>query len=194
MTTHQVMLCFVRSDSSILQESWLNRAASWLAGGTSSSPPYIHAELLFVPQGGIHNTEEVSGQACSIVYNGTVHLHRKRFSRSEWFFRSMNVTKKQYDTMYNFCRAHVGEPFNKLGYFLAWTPLLAPRPSFYTWLGMSHRWYCSEIVVAALKEGRVLDENYPSTVHPNTLYHDMKNKTMVDCGRNVNEVTISFGC
>ena len=95
----------------------------------------------------------MSGQACSIVYNRNVHMERKRFSRSQWVFRSMNVSQTQYDLMYNFCKAHVGEPFNKLGYFLAWTPLLAPSPSFYTWLGMSHRWYCSEIVVAALKAG-----------------------------------------
>lgn len=104
----------------------------------------------------------------------------------------MNVSKEQYDTMYTFCKGHVGEPFNKLGYFLAWTPLFAPRPSFYTWFGMTHRWYCSEIVVAALKSAEVLPANYPSTVHPNTLYHDMKDKTMVDCGRNVTAVTISF--
>ena len=47
--------------------------------------------------------------------------------------------------------------------------------------------------VAALKAGKVLDDSFPSTVHPNTLYHSMKDKTMVDCGRNVNAVTISFG-
>jgi len=192
-STHQIMLCFVRSDSTILQESWLNRAASWLAGGTAEHPPYIHTELLFVPPEGLHNADEVSGQACSIVYNGTVHLHRKRFSRSEWFFRSMNVSKQQYDNMLAFCKQRVGEPFNKMGYFLAWTPLFAPRPSFYTWFGMSHRWYCSEIVVAALKSGGVLPSTYPSAVHPNTLYTDMLNRTMVDCGRNVNAVTISFG-
>ena len=186
------MLCFVRSDSSILQESWLNRAASWLAGGTADKPPYIHAELLFVPPEGLHGSDDVTGQACSIVYNGTVHLHRKRFSRSEWFFRSMNVTEEQYDKMYRFCQAHVGEGFNKLGYFLAAVPFIAPRPSFYTWLGMQQRWYCSEIVVAALRAGDALPPDYPSAVHPHQLYKDTLNRTMADCGRQLNTVSISF--
>lgn len=188
----QVMLCFVRSDSSILQESRLNRAAAWLAGGTPERPPYIHAELLFVPEHGLTSGDEVSGQACSIVYNRNVHMERKRFSRSQWVFRSMNVSQTQYDLMYNFCKAHVGEPFNKLGYFLAWTPLLAPSPSFYTWLGMSHRWYCSEIVVAALKAGGMLPATYPASVHPNTLYYDTLKQSIADTGRPLDAVQISF--
>jgi len=43
------MLCFVRSDSDILEASWLNRAAASLATTDDGSAPFIHAELLFCP-------------------------------------------------------------------------------------------------------------------------------------------------
>ena len=47
----QVMVCFVRSDSSVLQESWLNTAAAIVAPrAPRNGAPYIHAELLFVPK------------------------------------------------------------------------------------------------------------------------------------------------
>ena len=47
----QIMLCFVRSDSAVLQESWLNSAASYLAPrNPRNGSPYIHVEILFVPK------------------------------------------------------------------------------------------------------------------------------------------------
>ena len=70
--SHTIMLCFVRSDSNILEESWLNRAASWFASGDEL--PYIHAEILFMPPGRSISTDNMKGMACSIVYGGKVHL------------------------------------------------------------------------------------------------------------------------
>ena len=86
--THKIMLCFVRSDSDILEASWLNRAAASMATTDSGESPFIHAELLFCPPGAnTGSTDTVSGLACSIVYSGSVHLESKRFSRKEWCFR-----------------------------------------------------------------------------------------------------------
>lgn len=190
--THKIMLCFVRSDSDILEASWLNRAAAALAKTTDDQAPFIHAELLFCPPG--HNTgssDSVSGLACSIVYSGSVHLESKRFSRREWFFRSMECSKGQYDAMMNFCQEHKGDYFNHLGYFMFWSPL-RPSPTSYTWLGMSPRWYCSEIVIAALKEGDILAEDVSASMHPNELYKIVQSNSMADCGRNMNKVRLQF--
>jgi len=192
--SRQIMVCFVRSDSSVLQESWLNSAASWFAGGNSQgSAPYIHAELLFIPKANALSTKsEVYGTACSIVYNNVVHLEKKRFSRKEWVFRSMECSEDQYNKMYHFCKKHKGESFNHLGYFMYWSGLLAPKPTFYTWFGMYPRWYCSEIVIAALQHGDIIDKTLSVSTHPNELYKIIKNKSMADCGRNMTQVKLQF--
>jgi hypothetical protein len=189
--SHKIMLCFVRSDSDILESSWLNRAAASLASSEDGEAPFIHAELLFCPTGGQTGKDTVSGLACSIVYSGSVHLESKRFSRKEWFFRSMECTKGQYDTMMSFCKEHQGNGFNHLGYFLYWSPL-KPSPTSYQWLGMSPRWYCSEIVIAALKEGGIIDDTISSSMHPHTLYKLVQGSSMADCGRNMNQMNLRF--
>jgi hypothetical protein len=188
---HKIMLCFVRSDSDILEASWLNRAAASLASTEDGSAPFIHAELLFCPPGGSSGKDSVSGLACSIVYSGNVHLETKRFSRKEWFFRSMEVSKGQYDTMMSFCKVHQGDSFNHLGYFMYWSPL-RPSPMFYTYLGMTPRWYCSEIVIGALKAGEIVDESVSSSMHPHELYKLMQGSSVADCARDINALNLRF--
>lgn len=194
MAKRQIMLCFVRSDSTILQESWLNSAASFFAPrAPRNSAPYIHAEILFVPKNNdLRNKTDVYGEACSIVYGGKVHLQKKRFSRKEWEFRSIECTETQFKNMKNFCKEHVGDGFNHWGYFMYWTGIFAPKPMFYTYLGMNPRWYCSEIVIATLKAGDILKPSFPSAEHPDRLYHIIKERSMMDCGRNMKEVRLQF--
>lgn len=188
----QLQLCFVRADSEILDPSMLNRAAAYMAKNKDSDqPPYIHVELLFVPNGRSENGVDVVGEACSIVYGSGVHLERKRFSKRQWVFRSVQCSDEEYNTIYNFCRDHRGEPFNYLGYFLFWSPLKI-SPHFYNALGMSSRWFCSQIVTAALKHGGMIDESVSASLHPNELYHMVKLNTMVDCGRNLDTVALKL--
>ena len=190
--THKIMLCFVRSDSDILEASWLNRVAASMAHTDNNTAPFIHAELLFCPPGSSSGSSDtVSGLACSIVNSGSVHLESKRFSRKEWFFRSMECSQSQYDTMMNFCTEHKGDGFNHLGYFMYWSPL-RPSPTSYQWLGMSPRWYCSEIVIGALKEGEILAGDVSDSMHPHELYKLVQNNSMADCGRNMNSVNLRF--
>jgi len=189
--THKIMLCFVRSDSDILEASWLNRIAASIASTEDDTAPFIHAEILFCPPGAENGKDTVSGLACSIVYSGSVHLESKRFSRKEWFFRSMECSKSQYDTMLEYCQERQGDGFNHMGYFLYWSPF-RPSPMSYTYLGMSPRWYCSEIVIAALKEGDILDDSVSNSMHPHALYQLVQPSSMADCGRNMKEVNLRF--
>lgn len=190
----QIMLCFVRSDSSVLESSWLNSAASFFAPrAPRSGPPYIHVEIMFPPGNTASNTtNDVYGDACSIVYGGSVHFVKKRFSRKEWEFRSMECTEEQYNNMKIFCKSHIGDNFNHVGYFMYWAGMFAPKPMFYTYLGMKPRWYCSEIVIGALKNGGLMEDSFPNAEHPDKLYHTVKNKSMINCGRNMKEVKLSF--
>lgn len=188
----QLQLCFVRADSEILDPSMLNRAAAYMANNKTDQPPYIHVELLFVPNGRtIEGGSDVVGEACSIVYGSGVHLERKRFSRRQWVFRSIQCSEEEYENIYEFCREHRGEPFNYLGYFLFWSPVKI-SPHFYSSFGMQPRWFCSQIVTSALKHGGMLDASVSSSLHPNDLYHMVKLNTMADCGRNLETIEISF--
>ena len=189
--SHQIMLCFVRSDSDILEASWLNRAASSLAHNEDGSAPFIHSELLFCPPGAASGKDSVAGLACSIVYGSTVHLETKRFSRKEWFFRSMTCSKGQYNEMMSFCQAVKGNGFNHLGYFLYWSPI-SPSPMSYTYLGLAPRFFCSEVVIAALKAGAILDSSVSTSMHPNELYKLVKENSMANCARSMNSVKLSF--
>ena len=90
-----------------------------------------------------------------------------------------------------FCKERKGERFNHLGYFLYWSPL-RPSPTAYNWLGMSSRWYCSEIVIGALKHGEILDDSVSNSMHPNDLYKLVQPTSMADCGRDMDNVNLRF--
>ena len=153
--------------------------------------PYIHAEILFMPPGRAISTDNMKGMACSIVYGGKVHLQEKRFSRKEWRFRSVKVSKSQYDDMLTFCEDHQDDGFNYMGYFTYWSPI-AMKPMWYSYVGMKPRWYCSEIVIGALKAGQCVDQSVSDSMHPNELYNLIAPRTMADCGRNMNSVSLKF--
>ena len=57
---------------------------------------------------------------------------------------------------------------------------------------MDPRWYCSEIVIAALKEGEILDDTISSSMHPHDLYKLVRGSSMADCGRNMNQMNLRF--
>lgn len=190
----KIMLAFVRCDSDILENSWLNRAAAWVAKKhDDASPPYIHAELLFVPDDVRENgTGDVTSEACSIVYGAGVHLERKRFSRKQWVFRSLACSEDAYYKMYEFCRNQRGAPFNYFGYFTNWFLPIKIDTKFYNTFKMKPRYFCSQIVTSALKEGSLLDESVNESIHPNDLFALVKDYTIADCGRNINEVSLNL--
>jgi len=149
----------------------LNKAAALVAW---ESNPMIHTEILFVDN---VTRDDVVGRACSIHYNGKVFLESKRFSRSQWRFRSVNCTAEQVRKAFEFCQDKVGQPFNKVGYFL--TPFCAPRRL------RDDSWFCSEIVAGAL---RAADMDVEPSLHPNALFKSIKNLTTPDCPRQMGEM------
>ncbi len=196
----KIMLAFVRCDSDILENSWLNRAAAFVAKRKSNYepdvPPYIHAELLFVPEDVQVNGEgDVTSEACSILYGGSVHLERKRFSRKSWVFRSLACSEEQFFKMYDFCRAERERKalFNYLGYFTSWLPLpFSINSSFYHRFNLKPRYFCSQIVTRALKEGELLDDSVSESIHPNDLFYLCRDYTMADTGRNINNIQLNL--
>lgn len=159
----QMYICFLPASEDLREAHWLNRAAAFLAGTTR---PMIHTELLFAEQS---TDDEIIGQSCSIHYNGTVFFEPKRFSRTEWHFRlcPWDVNKAM-----EFCKNHVGDKFNHVGYFL--NPVCNARIT-------TDKWFCSEIVAGALRAGGA---DVETSLHPHTLYESLKNITTPACPRN----------
>jgi hypothetical protein len=163
----KMLLAFLASDSELLETHFLNKAAAWAAGGKN---PYIHVEVVFVER---EAREGIIGRSCSIHYGGKVFLEHKRFSRSQWRFRSVSANKEQVQSALKFCVDHVGEGFNKTGYFLQ--PFAGARLS-------SNTWFCSEIVAGALNAAGM---QVASSLHPNDLFKAVADLTAPDCPREV---------
>lgn len=162
----KLLLAFLASDSDLLESHILNKAAAW-AGGVET--PMIHVEAVFVNR---ESRGDIIGTSCSIHYGGKVFLEEKRFSRKQWRFRSVHFSEKQVLDAYNFCQAHVGDSFNKLGFFMQ--PVTGEKRL------TKNSWFCSEIVAGALRAGGM---NVPESLHPHKLYTRVIELTTPDCPR-----------
>lgn len=194
MASPLLYLCFLENDQEIMEAHWLNKMAARLAPKSTENPK-IHVELFFPGAGTSKNKEVVTGRACSIYYNGSVFMVKKNFSRKQWSFRTLNVNQDQYNKIYHFCQAHVGEKFNHLSYFtypLRCNEKFSPGPYTPEFFGMKPRWFCSEICVAALQAGGVLDEKIHPSMHPQKLFTMMEESTTPDCVRNYEDMKLSF--
>jgi hypothetical protein len=177
-----------------MQKHWLNAMASRVAPKPSNGdPPKIHVELFF-PEVSEDDDEAVCGNACSIHYNGKVFLSRKKFSRSQWTFRSMPLTDEQYERVENYCKEKVGSRFNHLGYFLQ--PLNKYIDVRYDWpVSMGHygaRYFCSEICIEALKAGDVLSSNVKSNIHPEEMFRLLEDETTSASVRDITKLSLQF--
>lgn len=170
-----VVICFLDAGSSAVQDHWLNRAAEWIAPRTiNEGLPKIHCEILFPSTRESLGSDSRNGESCSIAFNGEVFLIPKQFTRDQWTFRILKeVSAETYQDMKTFCRNCKGDRFNHLGYGLfgltsglirlsgTWTQHFHP---------MRRRWFCSEIVIEALKIGHYLPFDLSSVQHPETLH------------------------
>jgi len=177
----KVCICFVGYNSEVAERSFLNRMANYMVSGPKNKEPKIHCELVFPTTDSTN--EYIQGYSCSIYYKDTVFWHKKKFSGKYWAFRSIDVSEGQYAAMQQFCKLHEGEHFNYIGYYAKALPsFISKRFRWYTSKG-KRSWYCSEIVTAALKAGRVLDIDECISVHPNELYNTLFSRTYADCQR-----------
>ena len=163
----RMLLAFLASDSELLESHILNKAAAAVAGGDN---PMIHVEVVFVDR---ESRDGIIGRSCSIHFGGKVFLEQKKFSRSQWRFRSVSANTTQIQNALKFCSDHVGEGFNKLGYFLQ--PVSGMRMS-------SNTWFCSEIVAGALNAAGF---SVAPSLHPNALFRAVADLTAPDCPRDV---------
>jgi hypothetical protein len=162
----KLLLAFLASDSELLETHILNKAAAWVSGGSN---PMIHVEAVFVDR---ESKSDIIGRSCSIHYGGKVFLEQKRFSRKQWRFRSVDLSPAKVQKAFKFCQEHVGESFNKVGFFMQ--PIVGNQRV------SKDTWFCSEIVAGAL---RAAGMDIEESLHPNTLYSRVCDMTAPDCPR-----------
>lgn len=179
--TRSIIVAFVDARSPALSEHFLNRTAVRLAPRIHGSrrDPKIHCEIIFPDTDG--QQEEYSGYSCSIVWNGSVFMQRKRFSRKEWSFRVLPpISAEQFNDLRSYAQSLVGDRFNHIGYALYaltngtvrvsgdWCKRFSP---------MSRRWFCTELIIEILKYGGFIPSDVSSVQHPETLYQLLESVT-----------------
>jgi hypothetical protein len=193
LTMPLLYACFLSCDTELMEKHILNTLAAKIAPDSEGESPKIHVELFF-PDTGDLDDEVVTGKACSIHYNGKVFLTEKRFSRTQWQFRSMNLNDEQYEKIYAFCEGAVGSSFNHVGYFLQ--PVNKYLNITCNWPvnigGYKPRYYCSEIVMEGLKAGGILDKTIRSSIHPQEVFTLLEDATTRSCARNLNSMSLDF--
>ena len=191
--SRKIIVCYLRADSSVLQDHVLNRMAAYMAPkyGNSDQAPVVHVELFFPNTG-----DDQNGLSAGICYGGQVFMHPKKFSRTNWEFHSIPVSDRQVYDVKSFLDRQRGASFNYRGFF-------APRVC-----GIGHeyrvqhlathkmQWYCSELAAYALMYGSVLEsaDAYEASSHPNATYHiiDERCNTFMDCARNIKDTKLSL--
>jgi len=177
-----VIVAFVADNSSILEDSWLNRTAARLSPGDSEFK-IIHCELFF-PSTVARNIVGLTGASYGIHFSGSVFKNPfKQFSKSQWLFKEIQTNNAQDMKMRDWLDHQIGKKFNYLGYASFLTPCsLSGR-----FPGIEDRFYCSQLTMQALNEGEVFGYNdgkaihMPFSVHPHRVFEYIQDISTAVC-------------
>ena len=171
----EVILAFLPLDSDLLERSYLNWAAGRIAPrrkykSSNKQQPMVHVEAW------LRDEQGDSGYAASICYNRPAHYVRKKFSRTNWQFRSIFMSEVQFKKLKLLFSHYKGSPFNKLGFFALGLGLRIGG-GWPTRLGFKRAFFCAELIVHCLKEVGYFQKGakneIPSVVHPEELFQHL---------------------
>lgn len=189
----KIVVCYLRADSSVLQDHILNRLASVMAPRYSGAigMPVVHVELFFPDE-----KDETTGMSAGICYGGQVFMHPKRFSRSHWEFHSVPVTNIQFANARAFVETQRGGAFNTRGFFTPQICGVPQRTRVNSKNVARQKWYCSELAAYTLLHSGVIStaDAYEASIHPNATYHVVERccDTFVDSARNLTTAKLSL--
>ena len=168
-----VVVAFVALDSELTEPHWLNRYAASAApkiDGEAPKRPIIHCELFFPEH------DKLSGAAYGIFFNGLVWKNgNKKYSRKNYLFKTLKMTKAQKQNTIVFLDAQVGKSFNLLGYVSFLTPCKVSG----NLPGFERKFYCSQLVMGALNASGVFGKGVTmlEDVHPHAVFDQLTNIT-----------------
>jgi hypothetical protein len=166
-----VVVAFVADKSTLLEDSWLNRAAA-RAAPTLSESKIIHCELFF-PSVCARDIVGLTGASYGIHFKGRVFKNPfKQFSKSQWTFKEIKTNHAQDMKMREWLDNQIGKKFNYLGY----ASYLGPCSMSGRVPGLTKRYYCSQLTMEALNMGEVFGYKngnaiqMPVNVHPHRVF------------------------
>ena len=189
----KIVVCYLRADSSVLQDHVLNRLAAYMAPtyAGADGKPIVHVELFFP-----NEHDESNGMSAGICYGGQVFMHPKRFSRTHWEFHSVPVTTEQFADARAFVESQRGGGFNMRGFFAPSACNVSHSSRMSAATTPRQKWYCSELAAYTLLHAGVIDgaDAHEGSAHPNATYHviDRCCDTFVDCPRNLKTTRLSL--
>lgn len=167
MVLEKVVIAFVTESSNLTEQHWLNTWAAALAPAATESDKIIHCECFF-PRTTANHMSNRTGKAYGIYYGGPVwHHDRKKYSNTDYIFKTIMLKKAQKRKMITFLDGQVGKGFNHLGYASFMTPcnISGNMPGF------ARRFYCSQLTMAALNHSGIFGEcDLPENVHPHRVF------------------------
>lgn len=185
----RIMVCFLPSSSELLEKSVLNSmAAKFAPTNNDNREPMVHAELFFPTAS---SNESVLGHSCGIHYGGKVFYAPKRFSKRNWLFRTIPVSKAQHAKLLGFCKSQENGKFNYTGYY-APCSLMPRRQRIQEPLIKEQSWYCSELVSSALEYAGLIEQGGDSHTHPDRLYENIKDISYADCARSLTTTVLDL--
>lgn len=144
--THRVWVAFLRlkneeyeAEASLQSYCCLpmNKITVWL-----TQRPWIHCQLV------LWDDEKRLYYTFSVDSGRPVHVFERKEFQAGWDFLELRVSEACELRIYNFLVAQLGKPMNRSGQLMA---LFFPLDSG------GERWFCSELVAAALEAGGVID-------------------------------------
>lgn len=186
----EIIVCFLRSSSHLLEDHILNRVAALRAPG-SAKEPMVHVELYFPDKG-----QQANGLSAGIHYGGTMFMYPKTFKRSDWVFHAIPASETQIKKAKAFCRRQVGAQFNYAGFYL---PAMCNLTHNYRVHNSDYKrmpWYCSELVSYALLHAGIIDGTTAkiSSTHPQQCYENLTDAcdTYIASARNLQSTSIEL--
>ena len=181
----QIIVCYLRSSSALLEDHILNRMAALLAPKTTDGrDPVVHVELYFPD-----TRNRDTGLSAGIHYGGQMFMYPKTFRRADWTFHSIPATARQVCLAKSFCERQKGAGFNYSGFFL---PGGCNIGHGYRVRNLSTRrmpWYCSELVAYALLHAGIIDDSdaIAARSHPQSSYDVIQSQcdTFMDSARSL---------
>jgi hypothetical protein len=147
--THRVWVAFLQleneeyeAEASLRTHCCLpmNKITVWL-----TQRPWIHCQLV------LWDDERRTYYTFSVDSNRPVHVFERKEFQKGWDFLELRVSEACELRIYNFLVAQIGKRMNSSGQLMA---LFFPLDSG------GERWFCSELVAAALEAGGIIDFAY----------------------------------
>jgi hypothetical protein len=183
---NQIRIGFKTSEQKNPNEHWMNKLSVYATRSRHDVEPggtICHAEIMMQIHEGewrrwsIAKKTRVRNQDGDPVWlPGKVHCKTVDMLNDDYVFITVNVPRSNQKRMFHFLQSQVGGGFNTMGYFLNFSCFCCCSigTSMYSpyLVRSAKKWYCSELIGAALQAGRVKAFTDVSACHlsPNALY------------------------